>query len=558
MDFNQLRKKFEADEAYVPLGAWDRLESALDKKEPRSPIAWWLGAVLLFLGTGIGVSLYTNLGSSTIAQTEATTSTKGIPAPSASSESRTNQQVAIATSASNANSSDAQQPDETKSDKESGKQNTNPNIPVKTPQSGSNASNNGNSKTNASNAKQPDLPDYVRNNPGQNQANQTTRRNRTITTLIGARPRNRVLSIPNEGNTAVDRPTPTSNQLALNNNNGATTTVTRGGTNPNTNTVSTPVVTNPADDNGGNNNNSNNRRVSNNGNTPSITTPNSNTIAIANGNDQGNNGANNTIDNGANTSSNSGLVNGENPGTDNPITSTTPVLKTDSALATSTLVKPDSAKTAVNKPAESPKQTIARFSLWTELNMGNSPQTRISPNTNDGVLMQGAQINNQWQPSIIQGSLSVRYLLRPSVQIIGGILWQYEQLSYSRNIATHNQLESRAMTFDGNMVSNYAPVYQGHNGNITRHFVGLQTGANFIVLPRLELSGLIQLPLTTTGTEGNTSALRSWQAGMHYGLTPKIQLGAFWQQSFGTTLKMVDGTTITRSYAGISIRYRLK
>jgi hypothetical protein len=190
--------------------------------------------------------------------------------------------------------------------------------------------------------------------------------------------------------------------------------------------------------------------------------------------------------------------------------------------------------------------------------MGNSPHTRISPNTNDGVLMQGAQINNQWQPSIIQGSLSVRYLLRPSVQIIGGVIWQYEQLSYSRNISTHNQLESRAMTFDGNMVSNYAPVYQGHNGNITRHFVGLQTGANFIVLPRLELSGLIQLPLTTTGTEGNTSALRSWQAGMHYGLTPKIQLGAFWQQSFGTTLKMVDGTTITRSYAGISIRYRLK
>jgi hypothetical protein len=108
------------------------------------------------------------------------------------------------------------------------------------------------------------------------------------------------------------------------------------------------------------------------------------------------------------------------------------------------------------------------------------------------------------------------------------------------------------------MVSNYTPIYLSQTTTINRHFIGLQTGAAFQILPRLQVSGLIQLPLNSMGTEGNSAALKNWQLGMHYGLTPKIQLGAFWQQSLGTTLKMADGTTINRSYAGISLRYKLK
>jgi hypothetical protein len=243
MDLHNLRKKFEAEEAPVPSDAWSRLEASLDKKTPRSPLMWWLGAILLFIAAGLGISKFANSNETTIAQTN--TDTNKYPVAT-----KTNTQpsdIALVNAKSNANSNKANQelesPKSEQGTANEGKEVTTKPLPINLPTANNGTKGSSNSETGTSNGNINQGSDYVRNNPSAQQGNSNTGRNRrTITTVIGGH-RNRVLRANNEENTATGTDRLPADQIATTvpNKNRRTTTRT---TNPVTSSVNEGVADN--------------------------------------------------------------------------------------------------------------------------------------------------------------------------------------------------------------------------------------------------------------------------------------------------------------------------
>jgi len=550
MDLNELRKKFEADEAAVPEGSWDRLASALDQRQPKVPFYTWLAVLLFFFGmVSMGVWRWNKSVSEqevALKQPSETISAPSQPviAPKIENNSNTNEPAKARVVSNNivpnksasgpeatktSSSSDVNEPNTTSTEVAKASE-VNAATSTKNPILASSGSKPAKNKLIAA------IIPFPKRKKHYSKASENQIAYRSIE--VASNKHLEYLSKTSK-RTLTSSPATTGSQnlASIERNISILPKEIKGNTELPNATSKIPLNTDDKNKFG--------RKA----NSQVVEVPESDLVTPDPSLDKGNNKPEE--------------LHAASIEASEAMASTIPTIpiKTDSLIQEQTAPKPDSAITAPAKKDEPIVAKLKRFSFWAELGTAHSPKTKISPNQSDAVLMQSCNLTNNWKPTLYTGSLVVQYQLKPSLQLVGGIAWQYQQITYNKINQVSSTLESRTLNADGSISSNFSAVNASNSGTVRRQSIGLQAGANLQLLPRIQLKGMFLIPLYASGTEGNLktgSQALTWQASLNYDLNKAFQLGAFWQQSHGNPLQMADGTQMFRGFAGVQLRYRIK